>query len=117
MVKRIEPGHYRIGGKKNDPTRKGFSSETTIGVIRGDVANEMKHGKFGNQYGFQASKWYAYKCTQTEVTPKLKFSPTAPASAFQKHFNELEIVQDEFTSKKNAVEHAESEWEYILKHS
>lgn len=114
MTQRIEPGHYKIGEDKHDPDRKGYYSETIFGVIRGDVANKTNSGGFAGQYGFKASKWYAYAWEKTTVQPSLDFSPTAPQKAFNRHFSEIDIIQKEFDSKKAAVEECTSNWSYQL---
>lgn len=107
MPTRVEPGHYHVEEKHREEEKKSIEETKTYGVIRGDTANETVSGPFANQYGFRASKWYAYVSTATSVQPRLRFSPTAPSEAFSQHFTEVSIAQEEFDTKKEAVERAE----------
>lgn len=110
MTERIENGHYRVDSEEFADDRKNTSSTTEYGVIRGDVANDAEYGVFGGQFGFSASKWYAYKLQKTSLVPKLDFSPTAPRRAFKKSFSEFTFAQEAFDTKKGAVSFVENEW-------
>lgn len=110
MTERIENGHYRVGSESFEDDRKNTSVSTEYGVIKGSVANDAEYGVFGRQFGFSASKWYAYKLEKTSLVPRLDFSPTAPTRAFKKNFSEVTFAQQAFDTKKAAVEFAESEW-------
>lgn len=108
MTERIQSGQYKVSEEQSEDERKNTSEKTIYGVIRGDVANEEEYGPMGTQFGFKDSKWYVYKLQQTEIIPKVDFSPTAPWKAFKRHFSEVSFAQQEFDTKKAAVSFAEN---------
>lgn len=111
MAERVKPGHYVVDTEHDDFERKGVTNDIEYGVIRGDTASDASNGKFASEFGFQRSKWYAYRSTRAKVTPKLKFSPTAPMEAFERRYVEIAYAQQEFDSKSDAVEYAEEQAE------
>lgn len=103
MVEKIEPGHYRVKSVDNSEDRKGVEEHKELNVVRGDTANESLSG----EYGFQNSKWYIYLLNSQEIVPRLDFSPTAPESAYAVHTSDMKFVQQEFNTKKEAINYAE----------
>lgn len=103
MITKKQNGQYKVSVEENSDSSKSTEKTVEKGVIRGDVANETETGAFRRQFGFKSSKWYAYTLTKTTVIPSLDFSPTAPRRAFKKRFLEVEFVQKEFNTKKEAV--------------
>ena len=111
MAEMIDTGHYRVRSESLEDQKKNKSVSTEYGVIKGDVASNTEYGLFGRQFGFNASKWYAYKLEKTSIIPRLDFSPTAPTRAFKEHFGEIWFAQQEFDTKKDAVAFTNSEWD------
>jgi len=110
MSERIDNGHYRVDSDSFEDDSKNTSRVTEYRVVQGKVANDEEYGALSKQFGFSASKWYAYKWVRTSVVPKVNFSPTAPESAFEKTFVECQFAQEAFDTKKSAVEFIENEW-------
>lgn len=60
MPERIQSGQYKVGEKeadRRDPPK-------TIGVIKGEVANETRGSGFSRIMGVSNSKWYVYECVE-----------------------------------------------------
>ena len=110
MVERVKSGQYVVDTESSEDEKKSISSTVEYGVVKGGVANDEEIGVFGTQFGFKDTKWYAYRVQRTSVMPELRFSPTAPNSAFEQTFMEVAFAQEEFDSKKDAVDFVESSW-------
>lgn len=56
-TERVRSGQYKVGeieAHRRDPPE-------TVGVIRGDVVNDLGCQGFGRMIGVNKSKWYVYK--------------------------------------------------------
>lgn len=98
MVERIRSGQYEIGrvdGKSHrDPER-------TIGVVKGEAANDMRGGGFGRIIGLSKSKWYVYE-QEEHLREYADRSGTGVLDTVS--------LEEEFSSKGDAVEWAESRY-------
>lgn len=61
MPERVQSGQYVVG-EKEDTRRR--DPPKTIGVIKGEVANETRRGGFSRILGLSKSKWYVYETVE-----------------------------------------------------
>ena len=95
MAEKVQPGQYIVGEYENTPSR---DPPKTIGVIRGDVANESRDGRFHRIIGLSDSKWYLYEGIE-EIR---KYNDRSGTGVLM-----VTNLIEEFSSKSSAVREAE----------
>lgn len=114
MTERLQPGQYKV---KQLRAPGKHQEGGHVGVVKGEQANSTDSGVFGNQFGFKSSKWYIYTIQVSEVVPHPgPSSPTAPREGRKRTFEQLGIVNQEFDTKSEAVDFAESNVERFIRH-
>lgn len=98
MPERIQSGQYVVG-EKEDTRRR--DPPKTIGVVKGETANETAYHGFGRIMGLSKSKWYVY-----ETVEHLREYHDRSGTGV------LNVVSLEYecTSKSEAVEKAQSRY-------
>lgn len=103
MATHLSTGHYRLSQVTDELPSTHWETTAECCVIRGKIANDSLTG----MYGFQKSKWYAYTSITTTVSPRRKHPPEGRGGyADEKTSTEYYFLEEEFDSKKEAIEGA-----------
>jgi len=98
MPERIQSGQYEVG-RKEDTRRR--DPPKTIGVIKGETANESTRSGFSRIMGLSKSKWYVYE----EVEHLRQYNDRSGTGVLM-----VVSLEAECSSKSKAVSRAESKY-------
>jgi hypothetical protein len=98
MPERLQSGQYVIGHKEDTRRR---DPPKTVGVIKGETANEIKNGGFHRILGLSKSKWYVY----TEQEELRQYHDRSGTGVMM-----VTSLEKECSSKGDAVSYAESRY-------
>jgi hypothetical protein len=98
MAELIQSSHYKVGVVEDTPRR---DPPKTIGVIRGDVANETGSNGFHRILGLSETKWYLYE----SVEYLRQYNDRSGTGVLN-----VATIKGEFSRKKDAVSKAESRY-------
>lgn len=98
MPERVQSGQYVVG-EKEDTRRR--DPPKTIGVIKGETANETSRSGFSRIMGLSKSKWYVYE----EVEELRKYYDRSGTGVLM-----VVSLEYECSSKSEAVSKAQSRY-------
>lgn len=98
MPERIQSGQYVVGHKEDTRRR---DPPKTIGVIKGETANETRNGGFSRILGLSKSKWYVYE----EVEHLRQYNDRSGTGVLM-----VASLEEECSSKSEAVSKAKSKY-------